>query len=85
MMTVERPGECAHQSVPDEVLIEGPRLAVKMWDSSYAAFLCGDCGEWLYPTEEDDSIVVYVSEPKGAGDDPWGRPDPRTHPHFWTE
>jgi hypothetical protein len=24
-------------------------------------------------------------EPPGAGADPWGRPDPRTHPEYWTE
>ena len=27
----------------------------------------------------------YHSEPPGAGRDPYGRPDPRTHPEFWTE
>jgi hypothetical protein len=24
-------------------------------------------------------------EPAGAGADPFGRPDPRTHPEYWTE
>lgn len=24
-------------------------------------------------------------EPPGAGADPFGRPDPQTHPEFWTE
>lgn len=24
-------------------------------------------------------------EPPGAGDDPYGRPDPIKHPEFWTE
>jgi hypothetical protein len=24
-------------------------------------------------------------EPPGAGADPFGRPDPRTHPEFWCE
>lgn len=31
------------------------------------------------PEDEDDG------EPIGAGADPFGRPDPRTHPEFWTE
>lgn len=84
-MTVVRPGTCAHPSVPDEALIEAPQLAAKFWDSNLGSILCGDCGEWLYPDGFDDEIVVYVGEPRGAGDDPWGRPDPRTNPEAWTE
>jgi hypothetical protein len=25
------------------------------------------------------------NEPPGAGADPWGRPDPATHPEYWRE
>jgi hypothetical protein len=28
---------------------------------------------------------VCTIEPLGSGADPYGRPDPQTHPEFWTE
>jgi hypothetical protein len=33
-------------------------------------------GEWTLADPPD---------PPGAGRDPWGRPDPHTHPEYWTE
>lgn len=30
-------------------------------------------------------LVVDYDEPPGAGADPYGRPDPRTNPEYWTE
>lgn len=34
--------------------------------------------EGTHPAVSDD-------EPPGSGADPYGRPDPRTHPDYWTE
>lgn len=28
---------------------------------------------------------TWSDEPPRAGSDPFGRPDPRTHPEYWTE
>lgn len=36
---------------------------------------------WFDGYTEDDPY----DEPPGAGADPFGRPDPRTHPEYWTE
>lgn len=33
----------------------------------------------------DEEYLERYGEPRGAGADPAGRPDPRTHPEFWTE
>jgi hypothetical protein len=38
---------------------------------------CPECGS------TDD--LRQSDEPHGAGADPFGRPDPQTHPEFWTE
>ena len=40
--------------------------------------------------EDDDELtseeyLEKYGEPRGAGADPFGRPDPRTHPEYWTE
>jgi hypothetical protein len=41
---------------------------------------------WIEACPECGSREVSVSdEPPGAGADPFGRPDPRTHPEYWTE
>jgi hypothetical protein len=51
---------------------------------------------WVQPqdrdNEEDEPETVRPGpnsdpddEPSGAGADPFGRPDPRTHPEFWCE
>jgi hypothetical protein len=33
----------------------------------------------------DAHVEFSGEEPRGAGDDPYGRPDPKTHPEYWTE
>jgi hypothetical protein len=38
---------------------------------------CPECGS--------RSELHQSDEPHGAGADPFGRPDPQTHPEFWTE
>lgn len=45
-----------------------------------------------YPIDSQgviDTVAVEVGEvdqePRDAGRDPYGRPDPRTHPEYWTE
>jgi hypothetical protein len=42
-----------------------------------------------YPREDDDltqeEYIAKYGGPRGAGADPAGRPDPRTHPEYWTE
>lgn len=38
-------------------------------------------GERLIET----GIKLTYDEPLGAGADPYGRPNPQTHPEFWTE
>lgn len=40
----------------------------------------GEPGEIVLAIEHDPH-----AEPPGAGADPYGRPDPRLHPEFWTE
>jgi hypothetical protein len=30
-------------------------------------------------------LLIGYDEPAGAGADPYGRPDPKTHPEAWTE
>lgn len=30
-------------------------------------------------------LAELQDEPPGAGADPFGRPDPQTHPEYWTE
>lgn len=55
----------------------GCRECEASWEEEGAKSLrCPECG----------SLDVVVSdEPPGAGADPFGRPDPLTHPEFWTE
>ena len=36
---------------------------------------------WTHTLDHEDR----GDEPRGAGADPAGRPDPRTHPEYWTE
>lgn len=85
-MTYSRPGPCPHPSISDEMLRERERLIVQTWGGA-DHLKCPACNEWLYPhgDPEEDDAVVYVGEPYGAGDDPWGRPDPGTHPEYWME
>jgi hypothetical protein len=33
----------------------------------------------------DEEYIEKYGEPRGAGADPAGRPDPRTHPEYWRE
>lgn len=33
----------------------------------------------------DELFYAKYGEPRGAGADPYGRPDPQTHPEYWTE
>ena len=59
--------------------------------------LCATCGySWAMhhpedgdcPAMTDDGGVnrqAYGDEPDPPAPDPYGRPDPRTHPEFWTE
>lgn len=39
--------------------------------------------------EDGEDVIAIVedpyAEPPTAGQDPYGRPDPRTHPEFWME
>ncbi len=41
-----------------------------------ADLIAGDCRE---------CYEARYGEPLGAGADPYGRPDPQTHPEYWTE
>jgi hypothetical protein len=40
--------------------------------------VCPECGAGAPDFRQSD-------EPHGAGADPFGRPDPQTHPEFWRE
>jgi hypothetical protein len=54
---------------------------------------CVPCSEYYEPDSAGDlkgrcacgDDLTVLSEPLGAGTDPYGRPDPRTHPEAWTE
>lgn len=35
--------------------------------------------------EPEARLEIDFDEPAGAGTDPYGRPDPRTHPEYWRE
>lgn len=80
-----RPGSCPHPSISDEMLVERERLIVQTW-GNVDSLKCPSCDEYLYPHgDPDDDGLVCVGEPYGAGDDPWGRPNPSTHPEYWME
>lgn len=79
----QRPGECQHSTITDAALDDRDILIVTTWGNA-EPLRCPDCREDLYPWH-GESDVVYVGEPRGAGADPFDRPDPRTHPEAWTE
>jgi uncharacterized protein RhaS with RHS repeats len=47
-------------------------------DNEETNYTWDELGNLLPATDPDD-------EPPGAGADPYGRPDPLTHPEFWVE
>jgi hypothetical protein len=79
---------CQHPTITDEMLVENEALIAKTWGDQ-PSLKCPDCDEYLYPhgdpADGPDDSRIYVGEPYGAGADPWGRPDPITHPESWTE
>lgn len=38
-----------------------------------------------FTTASDAEKWIDEAEPWGAGSDPFGRPDPQTHPEYWME
>lgn len=73
-----------------------PRLGFGNSRSFYSETFYGRCRECEASWTEDGARslrcpecgspdVIVSDEPPGAGADPFGRPDPRTHPEFWTE
>lgn len=79
-----RPGDCQHPSISDGEIQSYNQKVFASWGNH--DLKCPDCDEWLYPDgDPEDEITVYVGEPRGAGDDPWGRPSSTTNPEYWTE
>lgn len=55
---------CQHPNVPEADLWA---YVERRW-SDYEPPYCPDCHEWLYPDDQgDDTLRVYVGEPRGAG------------------
>ena len=49
---------------------------------------CSESGSESFMVDECPNCGTRVDvsdEPPGAGRDPAGRPDPKTHPEFWSE
>jgi hypothetical protein len=78
--TLIRPTECQHPGITDEMLAEREILITRTAGDA-DSLKCPDCDEWLYPCL--GCGVVCAGEPHHAGLDP--RPDPATHPDYWSE
>lgn len=52
-----------------------------LWDDEIAATEY----TWSALGRLQPDVNADEDEPSGAGADPYGRPDPHTHPEFWTE
>ncbi len=47
--------------------------------------VCDPAGERVGEAHDLAAAWARDAEPWGAGRDPFGRPDPQTHPEFWCE
>lgn len=82
--TYRRPGTCQHLSISDDSLAAREAVIAATW-GDMEPLDCPDCHEYLYPHDDGETVTVYAGEPLGAGNDPAGRPDPATHPEYWSE
>jgi hypothetical protein len=80
----DRPGDCQHHAISDHQLSEREEAIARTW-GSIDHLVCPACNEYLYPHDDGYRTTVYVGEPFGAGADPFGRPNPKDHPEYWTE
>jgi hypothetical protein len=65
-------------------------LSVRMGGPGGEEIFGKEVGDGLDGTMSDEDMLAHTGmavydEPPGAGADPYGRPDPRTHPEYWTE
>lgn len=73
--------------LPDPSIFEGeqpPHIdgQLDIHDALRCTCMCIDCrGD----EPRHCGYQVCTIEPHGSGADPFGRPDPRTHPEYWTE
>jgi hypothetical protein len=81
-MAFDRPGDCKHPTITDEMLVEREALIRRTWGDA-EDLKCPDCDEWLYLCEVHE--IVCAGEPHHAGDDPAGRPNASEHPEYWME